>query len=520
MSAAKRRAVKYDRVRKDTAVLDKQEPPPPEPSFLEKCFTTKEGRRHERALAFLTSKKRYRIACAGRQSAKTWSVFVAMIDVALKKAGAQGLYLTFSKAAMERTTWPTLKRIIAAYNIDCTVIETKGRVDFPNGSQLHFLGSATVEHVETFRGGTLDIAVVDEAGSTPTSRLRPLVDGVLAHCLRVSRGPLLVIGTPPRKRIGWFADQWFRDNDWDKHQWNGSHNPFVDGFDEYVAEECGRLGVTVEDPIIRRESFAEWVEDQTQAVLPNFSVEHNTYVPDESTVDRFADGFAIRASARQPEGLPLGNWCFSMGVDPGSRDRLAVEVSAWCDMSPNLYQVGEWVAKRNANNPFSVLVDHILRFFAMYGVMPVYVDTSGKDLINTLQKDHKIYSVQGARKLDREGQLIRVNSLCGQRRLMVVRGSALAVDCQLTEWADRKAHVEGSRKYTDSHHPDALDSFRYSLGVGEDGSYWNLAKPEDKRSEVEKARDESKRTIQELLEANRRAHDPTIVDFTSDVQPW
>jgi hypothetical protein len=523
LSAAKRRTETSRKRQKTIATTDKAiaaasaPEPTPEPSFLERCFTTKDGRRHERALAFLTSANRYRIACAGRQSAKTWSVFCAMIDVALRKEYAQGLYLSFSKAAAERTTWPTLKRILRAYNIDATIVETKQRLDFPNGSQLYFLGSASKDYVETFRGTTLDIAVVDEAGSTPSSRLRPLVDGVLAHCLRVSRGPLLVIGTPPRKRIGWFADQWFKPNSWTKIQWNGSHNPFVPDFDEYVAEECGRLGVTIDDPQIQRELFAEWIEDSSRAVLPNFSAEQNTFVPDESTVARFDDGFAIRAVQRQPLGLPDGTWYYSMGVDPGSRDRLAVQVSAWCDASPNLYQVAEFVAKRDANHPLSVLVDHIRRFFALYGVMPVYVDTSGKDLINTLQKDHHIHSVQAARKVDREGQIVRVNSLCSQRRLQIVRGSALAVDCQLTEWDERKAHVEGPRRYTDSHHPDGLDAFRYSLGV----EYWNLAKPEDKRSNDEKVADLRKTHIQELLEASRRRANPTsIVDFTSDVAPW
>ncbi len=454
----------------DRAIAAAKEPPvpPPEPSFIERAMTAPNGKRHEPALRFLTDKNRNRIALAGRQSGKTWAVFIAMIDVVLRKEArgevALGLYLSFSAAATRRSTWQTLKRVIRTYNIDCKIVSTKNLIRFPGGSELYFLGSTNTEYVETFRGGTLDIAVVDEAGATPTSRLKPLVDEILTYCLRTTKGPLIVIGTPPRKKLGWFADQWFGANGWAKHTWTGADNPFFDDFEEFVRGEAERRGVPLDDPTIRRENYVEWVDDNTLAVLPNFSEDHNTFVPDPATIERFTDGFAIRTFGRQPLGLPPGRWFYSMGVDPGAADRLAIQVSAWSDGTPNVYQVAEWVAPRNANHPFSVLIDHIRRFFAMYGVIPVYVDTSGKDLINTLQKDEHIHAVQGARKLDRESQLQKVNSLCYQRRLLVVRRSALAEDCTRTEWEERGSY-EGPRIYSSSHHPDALDAFRYSLWV-------------------------------------------------------
>lgn len=512
MSAAKRRAEKYAKVLKQTepAVSPKPEPPGPDWSFVERACTAPNGKRHEHAFRFLTDSNIYRIALAGRQSGKTWAVFVAMIDVALKKPNAQGLYLSFSAAATQRTTWQTLKRVIRAYNVDCKLVPTKGRVDFPNGSQLYFLGSTNVDYVETFRGGTLDIAVVDEAGATPSSRLRPLVDEILTYCLRVTRGPLIVIGTPPRKRVGWFAEQWFGENGWAKHTWTGADNPFVEGFEQFVADEAKRRGVTIDDPTIRRENFVEWVDDTSLAVVPNFSIEHNTHHPDPNDRQDFPDGFAIKTKGRQPIGLPIGNWFYAMGIDPGSRDRLAVQVVGWCDTSPNVYQIGEWVAPRNANHPLSVLVSHIRLYIDLYGTMPIFVDTSGKDLINTLLKDYNLYTVQAARKVDRSGQLARVNDLCALKRLKAVAGSALVEDCIKTEW-EEKGGVGDVRRYSPSHHPDALDAFRYGLA-----QYWNLTKPEDKRSDIEKARARQQEFIRERI-AQAEAERQNAPDLTADV---
>jgi hypothetical protein len=318
----------------------------------------------------------------------------------------------------------------------------------------------------------------------------------------VTKGPLIVIGTPPRKKLGWFAEQWFGANGWAKYTWTGAANPFVDDFEEFVKGEADRRGVPLDDPTIRRENYVEWVDDNTLAVLPNFGDddERNTFTPAPESLDTFADGFAIRTVGRQPIGLPDGNWFYSMGIDPGSRDRLAVEVSAWCDTVPDVLQVAEWVAQRNANHPLSVLVDHIRRFFTLYGVIPVFVDTSGKDLINTLQKDEHIHTVQAARKVDREGQLAKVNSLCYQRRLKVVRGSALAEDCTRTEWEERGSY-DGPRSYASTWHPDGLDAFRYSLA-----QHWSLAKPGDTRTDDQKAADDRKRRIKELVEASHQRH--------------
>jgi len=467
------------------AVLDAAKAEDQRQTWLRRACTASDGRVHEKALAFALDPAQARIAVAGRQSGKTWIVFCLLVSYALFRPGAQCLYLSFSAAAVQRTTWNTLRRVLRAYGIGEDVAKPDaqhGRVQFANGSTIYALGSHTEDYVENFRGATLDIAVVDEAGATPSNRLRPLVDEVLAYALRVSRGPLLIIGTPPRKRIGWFAEQWFGiDKGYTRHTWTGEDNPFVPDFHGFLAAEAKRRGVDWRtDPTMQRENFCKWVDDVSFSVVPAFDPARNAWTPGPGALEEIPDGFMVRLEDRQPVGLPAGNWTFAMGIDPGSRDRLAVEVLGWGDRSDNVYQVAEWVAPRNKQNPTSVLAARVRAFEERFGEMAKYVDTS-HNALNDLAKDYQMSAIQAARKVDRPGQLARVNDLASLGRLMVVNGSALFEDLIRTEWDES---YRETRVYSRAWHPDALDAFRYGLA-----RYWNEAQPPDPKTKEQRTKE-------------------------------
>jgi hypothetical protein len=169
-----------------------------------------------------------------------------------------------------------------------------------------------------------------------------------------------------------------------------------------------------------------------------------------------------------------------MGIDPGSRDRLAVQVIGWCDRSDDVYQVAEWVVQRNKQSPTSILAARVRDLEERYGTMVKYVDTT-HNALNDLAKDYQISAIQAARKVDRSGQIARVNDLAALRRLKVIDGSALFEDLVKTEWDE---NYRETRVYSRSWHPDALDAFRYALA-----RYWNINEPTDPRTAAQKARE-------------------------------
>jgi hypothetical protein len=375
-----------------------------------------------------------------------------MIDTCCRAPMSQALYLTFSAAAADRTTWRLCLEILHKYQIDAKVDQRKQTVTFANGSIMSMLGADDVAHMETFRGGKANLIVIDEVGAMPTRILEPLVDEILEPQLWTTGGALVAIGTPPRVRAGWFADQWFSDGDWKRWHWTGKENTHATGFEEFIARVAARRGVTVDHPSIRREYFAEWVNDTSSSVVPAYS-EANTYRPARVRLESVPDGWTTTAA---------GDELVAIGCDPGSRDRMAVQVVAWREPA-QVRQVGEWVTVRDAHTTVGTLAAVLREMLARFGQAPIYVDTSHRMVADTLARDWHIGCVEGAAKEGRQAQLDRLNELAARGALRVAEKSKLDEDLRLTEWDDAKAEPGTYRRYARAWHPDALDAFRYAL---------------------------------------------------------
>lgn len=455
---------------------------------------------HQKQLDFALDPSTSKLACSGRQSGKTWIIIAIMVAYALETPNATCLYLSFSQAATERTTWRLAKEFFRTYNLgdDVAVFkDRKGMIEFANGSAIFMLGSDDMAHIETFRGGKAAVVVVDEAGAQPKSLLQPMIDEVLEPMLRSTNGPLIVIGTPPRRRAGWFWEAWSnQENGWKKTTWTGADNPHVPDFQAYVERVAKRRGVDWRtDPKIRREYFAEWMDDTSACCLPGYG-DRNNYKPGGVTTfapKAVADDKPARPGWRCP--LEPDEQC-AIGVDPGSRDRLAVVVAAWRPRDGRVRQVAEWVAPRDSHSPVSVLVEVCLLLREAYSDAPIYMDSQGRMAIDTMVKDWNIPLVAAANKKERTAQLDRLNDLATRGLLLVAFKAELDVDCRLTEWDERDADPAAVRKYTSSHHPDVLDAFRYALS-----NYWLEHALEDTslagrtRSRVQQYEDQENGTV-------------------------
>jgi hypothetical protein len=407
--------------------------------------------KHASQLSFLLDKSRSKMVLAGRQSGKSWAVICSMFDTVCRRPMGQALYMTFSAAAAERTTWRLALEIVNKYAIDAKVDQRKQTITFPNGGIVAMLGADDVAHMETFRGGKSDIIVVDEVGAQPTRVLQPLIDEILEPQLRATNGTMVVIGTPPRAKVGWFAEQWHNGGDWRRWHWTGKENVWCPGFDEFVARIASRRGVDVNHPSIRREYFAEWVDDMTSSVIPAYS-ERCVYEPARVPLTT-VDGWSTALEAGEMAAI---------GCDPGSRDRMAVQVAAW-NPSSRVRQVGEWVTPRDARTTIGTLAGALRELLQRFPGSPVYVDTSHTMVADTLGRDWHLGLIASANKDNRQAQIDRLNELAATGGLMVGAKSKLDEDMRLTEWDEAKADPGPYRRYSRSHHPDALDAFRYAL---------------------------------------------------------
>jgi hypothetical protein len=529
VSASKRRSEKMAKAAKGPDALDrvkaKDAADAKTEAFIRKCCGN-----HLKQLAFVIAslQEGARVAAAGgRQAGKSRGACTVALELLGRSPDLQGIWIGLSAEAVRTTTWPSIKRYLREWGLldndapdappQVTITERPATVTLANKSRLILLGTDDARHIESFRGATNALVILDEIQSQPYELIQGLVEDVLEPSLVVSDGPLIVLGTPPRKKVGYFATVWERGS-FDRHHFTGADNPATAAkFQKHVERIAASRGVDwKKDPRIRREWFGEWEDDQTNAVLPNFTAATNLYKLPEPKDDkdspkyvRYPYGFHLLMTPDGPVGLPGGRWFFAMGIDSGQRDRLAIEVLAWCDSDPRVWQVAEYCAPKGHKSPASVWVPYVKQYIALYGGMEIFLDPSSIS-VSTLQIDYHVPAAKAAIKTEREGQIGRFNDLCARGLMKIVEGSALAEDAIKAEW-DPSNDSEGRRHYSKAHKIDPLDAARYALA-----GYWNLAKPEDTRTADQKADDDRRTRIKELVEASHRRYGPPADSYGSE----
>jgi len=254
-------------------------------------------------------------------------------------------------------------------------------------------------------------------------------------------GTLILSGTIPDVEAGLFYEIWANKQKfqtWSRHNWNRFANPHIES-QKALIKHLVESGHSIDDPIIRRDWFGEFV----------FASELTAY-----RYDRNKAGY----NGQYPGSLEL----FSVGIDPGTRDRTAIVVWGWGRQDQNLYHVHEWVTPTNSHTLLSDIAKELRVVNERFRNVPwFYMDMGSSTMaIDTFTRDYGLPIIQAAKKTDRTMQVKRLADLLAVGRAKVRIGSALEEDLQRAQW-DKDARANGKYEWSSVWHPDVADAARY-----------------------------------------------------------
>jgi hypothetical protein len=278
----------------------------------------------------LASKKRLILLMAGRRAGKTAGIRLMFADKLGTKPGARCLYVAKKMGVgMEQVFEPLVKLLDGlGYPVE-TIDRVTGDFTLANGSMFSVRSNHSKDVREALRGGFYDLAVVDECQSQP--QLKYLRESILDPMLEDTRGTLVMAGTGPRAAGTYWEDLWLNapDEQTLKLNWNISQNPFIDHYEDRLAEIRAEKKLDENSSLYQREYLGKPVYDIDALVYrlnpPNY----------------FTD--ADLASWIQSQ--PAADIAFTAGLDYGFSDSDAIGIICHSTHKPERFLV--WEYKQN-----------------------------------------------------------------------------------------------------------------------------------------------------------------------------
>lgn len=458
---------------------------------------------HAKQLAFMESLIRRLLLKCSRRAGKTWGIGGRLAKRSVAKPNGNRAYIALTKDQAREIIWePIWKPMCEAWNL-CSAQahnETRMVTTFPNGSRVRFTGSDDLRHIATELGAALDEVWIDESQDQSDAVLRTLVAKILPPALG-SEGVLGMAGVFPEVQAGYFHDM-FESGRWENHNFSMFDNPHYPDPQKVVDDFLrDNPGYTIDSPLVQRDYFGRAVYDQSATA---FGYNHalNRYeptVPDwlaevEDTITPWPMSGTV--SAAEPFS---GVDTFSAAIDPGTRDRVSLQVVAWGPGCPYVQHVFDWTSQRNAKLTWTQIAD--VARFVQQRFAPAfwhYDAGSSKNELDVFGRTHGIPVIKAANKSDMPGQVRQTRDLLAAGRFKVMAHSSLEEDFTKARF-DPDARARGQHKWASAWHPDAGDAGRYSLNP-----YWDAFVPPDERTEEERLADERIKRIAAASEKARK----------------
>ena len=420
-------------------------------------------------VAFITDPSKLKTAVCGRRSGKTHADSAYLLWTALNRPGSTSLYITLTRSNAKKIIWPTLLELNYVYKLGGMVNESDLAITFGNGSRIFLSGASDATEVEKFRGLGLALCLLDE-GQSFKDYIRNLIEDVISKCLYDFDGTFAVTGTPGPVAVGYFYEC-SQSEAYTHHKWTMFQNPYIKiksgkTPQQLLDQDLKRKGVTLMDPSIRREVFAEWVTD-TDALVFKYNKNINDFQGTPSVTE------------------------FVIGVDIGFDDADAIAVLGWAAESPEIYLVEE-IIKRGQT--VTELADQVKYVLDKYEPLKIVMDMGGlgKKLAEELKKRYALPVV--AAEKSRKFEFIELlNDALRTGKLRAASNSQFAQDCYLVEW-DRRTPQKLAIK--DTFHSDITDAVLYAY---REALHWLY---EPAKPQVDKHTPEWYKKIEETMEAD------------------
>ncbi|HVQ52662.1 MAG TPA: hypothetical protein VMS92_21715 [Mycobacterium sp.] len=424
---------------------------------------------HVPQLGFMRDRSPFIHVMCARQSGKTWGDDGILLGNALAEPESTNIFLGLKGTGVKLGNWvPVWKRLCARFNIpERWHNETDKLTTFPNGARVLFGGTDDLENVRKFLGNRLHhgVFIVDEAQDQKDDVLRYILRTLLPPMLTPTTRVILS-GVLPDVEAGLFYEL-STSPGWSHHEWGRAANVHTPEAMAQLREYMRLHGLAEDDPQIQRDWYMKRVWDAG------------------ATAYRYE-----RSKAGYDGNAPAWLDRFSVGIDPGTRDRCAIQVWGWGVQDRNIYHVHEWVTERNADAKWSDVAAELGRINERWKPAHWYYDAGGSQMtLDTFLRDYGVPVVAAAKKSDLAGQVGRMADLLALGRAKVRIGSALETDLLRARW-DQDARAKGLYRWSSAWHPDAADAARYALAGYWDSYVQPKPKPTQDPWEQEAARDE------------------------------
>jgi hypothetical protein len=185
---------------------------------------------------------------------------------------------------------------------------SSGDITLANDSIVAIRSNDNAKVREDLRGGHWDIIIIDECQSQPM--MKYLVESICEPMLEDTRGTLVMSGTGPRSAGTYWEYRWLEDdpNQTLKLNWNISQNPFIDHYEDRLAEIMESKGLKETDSLYQREYLGKVVYDIDALV---YRITDQNYYTDEQLTAWLKD-------------QPVVDLSFTAGLDYGFSDSDAI----------------------------------------------------------------------------------------------------------------------------------------------------------------------------------------------------
>lgn len=415
---------------------------------------------HAPQLAFCRDRSPFVHVMCARQSGKTQGDAAILLDNGLSAANSTNLFLGLNGTAVRTAVWePVWKRLFDRYGLPDWHNETRMMTAFPNGARVLFAGTDDMRHVKSYLGNRLanGVVIVDECQDQADSQLKYVLDTLLPPML-TDTSRVILSGVRPDVPAGHFWE--LRSSpQWSRHSWARAANVHTPDWEKVLARELARRGITADDPQIQRDWYNRDVWDLA-ATAYRYDRARNGY---HAQAPDWLRDVSLRVGQVRAAVPLAGIDRFSVGADPGGRDRTSVVCWGWGEGTKEVQQVFEWVTERNTKTSLSDVAAALALVREHFDPEAYFWDPgSGSMELDTFGQDYGLPVVKAANKTDMPGQVRRNNDLLTRGLLKVMIGGAVEEDYQKARW-DPEARARGQWKWASQWHPDPSEAGRYAL---------------------------------------------------------
>jgi hypothetical protein len=259
--------------------------------------------------------------CA-RRIGKTYLLLVIACEVAIRTPNASIKYAASTAKAVRKMVRPSLRKVLETCpeEMQPKVDWVAGEITFPNGSTIDVAGCDSGNY-DALRGQEAHLWIVDEAGFI--AELPEVVDSVLDPQTWTTKGRGIISSSPPDTPAHPFQTYYLAA----KKTGNSARVTFWQNTGlseaekrEIIAKAARRKRMEPAEytrtTVWRREGEAEFVPEETRAVLPHFSESlAEVLVKEEVSTPLFADWYTIidLGGSRDPTAILTGVWDFRRG---------------------------------------------------------------------------------------------------------------------------------------------------------------------------------------------------------------